>query len=145
MGLVALVDGEDRASPGGVGPDGPASRVLPDDSDRDDGLEGDAAGVGGVVGDERGDAHEDVEVMVLNNGVVVPQDELIVRARLCTVVNVDDVDLEWMWCFSLRGMGAACRSRRRSVGHVPSRRRFDGLGEGLGVIDLVGVDERQDI
>ena len=118
MGLVALVDGEDRAAPGGVGPDGPASRVLPDDSDRDDGLEGETAGVGGVVGDERGDAHEDVEVMVLNNGVVVPQDELIVRARLCTVVNVDDVDLEGDVVFLVEGNGSSmpisskkCRAR----------------------------------
>ena len=45
--------------PGGFGPGGPAARVLQDDGDCVGRLKGEGAGVGGVVGDERGDALED--------------------------------------------------------------------------------------
>ena len=46
-------------APGGFGPGGPAARVLQDDGDCVGRLKGEGAGVGGVVGDERGDALED--------------------------------------------------------------------------------------
>ena len=45
--------------PGGFGPGGPAARVLQDDGGCVGRLKGEGAGVGGVVGDERGDALED--------------------------------------------------------------------------------------
>ena len=49
---------QDATAPAGFGPDGPAAWVLQDDGDCVGRLKGEGAGVGGVVGYERGDALE---------------------------------------------------------------------------------------
>ena len=80
---------------------------------------------------------------VLNNGIVVQPEEAKVRARLCTIVNVDVLDREEELELLVAVEGEL---HAEHVEEVRDTFRRDGcpagLGEELGVIAPLQVDKR---